>query len=69
LKKSIKNLKNAIFNISAILKKIIIKQVKMEQAYKVVLPKHVLFFKSVEKYKSENCSGQRHFELFSHFEV
>jgi hypothetical protein len=47
LKKSIKNLKNAILNISAILNIKIIKQ-----TYKIVLPKHVLVFKSVEKYKS-----------------
>jgi hypothetical protein len=42
-------------NISAILKIKIIKQVKVKQV-KILLPKHVLFSKSIEKYKS---SGPR----------
>jgi hypothetical protein len=49
LKKIIKNLKNAILNISSILKIKIIKQVKIDR---FVLPKHVLVFKLVEKYTS-----------------
>jgi hypothetical protein len=42
-----KNLKNAILNISAILRK-----KSSNIAYKILLPKHVLCFVSVEKNKS-----------------